>query len=226
MNKNTIIGILFLLLMVFGLFFSAEASNGFCLGDYLLNQLGLKSWQNDEEQLGLRYIFFYALAFVVIGWRGAAKYLKASQPNLVKALPWIFVALLFIVPKATEHAKNTYYSFQEGIQVVEYHADDSKCNVDTEGQKQRLSGTIVLTNHSKEELQVSVKLVDKKYFVEDLVLKNEQNQSTYVLIPKHKNFLDFEFYTDKDKTIFHNGRTTGPEIELIEQNRSFENGGV
>ncbi|MEG6616198.1 hypothetical protein V6C27_07135 [Peptococcaceae bacterium 1198_IL3148] len=205
--------------MVFGLFFSAEASNGFCLGEYLLNQLGLKSWQNNEEQLGLRYIFFYALAFVVIGWWGAAKYLKASHANLVKALPLFFVALLFIVPKATELAKDTYYSFQDGIQAVEYHADDSKCHVVTTGEKQRLSGTIVLTNHSKEELQVSVKLVDKKCFTEDLVLKNGQNQRMYLLVPKHKNSLDFEFYIGKGKTIFHNGRTMGPKIELIEQNR-------
>lgn len=217
MNRNTVIGMLFFLLMVFGLFFSAEASNGFCLGDYLLNQLGLKSWQNNEEQMGLRYIFFYALAFVIIGMWGAKKYLKDSYPNLAKNMVWIFLALLlFIVPATTEFAKNTYYSFQDGIKAVEYHAKDSKCHVDTKGEKQKISGTIVLTNHSKEELTVLVKLIDKKRFYEELVLKNAQNQSAYVLRPKHKNFLNFEFYVDKGKTIFHNGQTTGPEIELIE----------
>ncbi len=216
--KNRVIGIAFFSLMIFGLSFSSTASNGFCLGDYLLNQLGLKAWHNDQEKLGLHYTFFYALTFVVIGWRGATKYLKESHPYLIKKMLWIFLALLlFIVPAVTEYAKNTYYSFHDGIKAVEYHLKASKFKVDTEKQKQKISGTLNLTNHSQKELKVSVKLIDKEYFVEDLVLKNGQNQNIFILHPKQKNYLNFNFYIDMDKTKFESGSMTGPEIKLIEQ---------
>lgn len=102
---------------------------------------------------------------------------------------------------------------------MEYHAKESKCRIKTEGEKQKVSGTIVLKNYSKKELTVSVKLIDKELFYEELVLKNDQNQKAYVLRPKHKNTLKFEFYIDKGQTILHDGQATlsGPKIELIER---------
>lgn len=213
--KNKIIGSAFFLLMIVGLFFSATASNGFCLGDYLLNQLGLRAWHNDQEKLGFHYTFFYALLFIALGWRGTTKYLKESHPYLIKKMPWIFlVLLLFIMPAVTEYAKNTYYSFQDGIKAVEYHPRNSTCKVDKEGQKQKMSGTVNVTNHSQEELKVSVKLIDKEYFVEDLVLKDDQNQNIFILQPKQKNYLNFNFYIDMDKTKFESGSMTAPKIKL------------
>lgn len=216
--RTSYIGILFLLLMVFGLFFSTIASNGFCLGDYILNQLGLKAWQNDEEKMGLRYTFFYALFFVVIGWKGAKKYLKDSYPLLIRKLPWIFFGLLlFVVPATTEIAKNTYYSLQDGVESIEYHARSSTCHVEIEGEKQLVSGTIVLSNHSKKAMNLSVKLTDQEYFVEDFVLKDDQNQGLFELHPKEKNYLKFKFYVDGEKTKFQSGSITGPKIEIAEQ---------
>ncbi|RYD04820.1 hypothetical protein N752_12910 [Desulforamulus aquiferis] len=110
--RKSYIGILFLLLMVFGLYFSTIASNGFCLGDYILNQLGLKAFQNDEEKLGLRYTFFYALFFVIVGWKGAKKYLKDSHPILIKRLPWIFLecyCLWFRLPLSLQKTHTIHY---------------------------------------------------------------------------------------------------------------------
>lgn len=106
MSKKTITGILFFLLMVFGLYFFNTASNGFCLGAHLLNKLGLKAWEVDERKLGLHYTVFYGLGFIIIGLWGAGKYLKDSYPKLVKNMLWVFLALLlFIVPATTEAAK-------------------------------------------------------------------------------------------------------------------------
>ncbi len=216
--KNKMIGIAFFLLMIFGLFFSSIASNGFCLGDYLLNQLGLKAWYNDQDKMGLRYTFFYALTFVIIGWRGSTKYLKESYPYLIKKMVWIFLALLlFIVPAGTEYAKDMYYSFQDGIRAVEYHPRNSSCDVEPEEQKQKVSGTINVTNHSQEELKVSVKLIDKEHFAEELVLKNDQNQNIFTLPPKQKKYLRFNFSIDKNQGKIEGGRMTGPKIKLIEQ---------
>ena len=216
--RKSYIGMFFLLLMVFGLYFSTIASNGFCLGDYILNQLALKAWQNDKEKLGLRYTFFYALFFVIIGWRGATKYLKDSYPRLIRKLPWIFFGfLLFVVPATTEFAKDTYYSLQDGVESIEYDAKGSKCQVDTEEEKQLVSGTIVLSNHSKKEVNFSVKLVEREYFAEDIILKDDQNQSVFELHPKEKDYLNFEFYVDGGTTTFHSGSITGPKIEIIEQ---------
>ncbi|GAB6178799.1 hypothetical protein JCM14036_01180 [Desulfotomaculum defluvii] len=213
--KKSYIGILFLLLMIFGLFFATIASNGFCLGDYLLHKVGLKAWQNDEEKMGLRYTFFYGLLFVVIGWRGAVDCLKEDHPYLVRKMPGIFLALfIFIVPAVTEYTKNTYYSYQKGLNVVEYQAKESECNVNTEGEKQKVTGTIILTNHGKEELKVSIKLINNEFFIEDLALKDNNNQSVFVLQPEKKNCLDFNFLIDKGKGEFDSGNMTAPKIRL------------
>lgn len=215
--KKSYIGILYLVLMIFGLFFATIASNGFCLGDYLLNKVGLKAWQNEQEKMGLRYTFFYGLAFVVIGWKGATKYLKDSNPYLIKKMPWIFLALLlFVVPAVTEYAKNTYYSYQDNLKAIEYHSGESLCNVNPEGEKKKIFGTIILTNHSKEELKVSVKLINKEYFVEDIVLRDDQNQ-IFSLHPKQKNYLNFDFYINNDKTKIDGAYIREPKIELVKQ---------
>lgn len=218
-KKGSYIGIFFLFLMVFGLYFSSTASNGFCLGDYILNQVGLKAWQNNEEKLGLRYTFFYALILVIIGWKGATKYLKDSHPLLIKKLPWIFFGLLiFVVPATTELAKNTYYSFQPGVNAIEYDAKSSNCYVDLEEEGQWVAGTIVLTNHSSKEISLYVKLVDRKYFTEDVVLKDEQNEFVFKIHPKEKTFWHYKFSISEGKTKIQSGKLIGPAIELMEIN--------
>ncbi|MDO7786063.1 hypothetical protein [Desulforamulus aquiferis] len=222
--RKSYIGILFLLLMVFGLYFSTIASNGFCLGDYILNQLGLKAFQNDEEKLGLRYTFFYALFFVIVGWKGAKKYLKDSHPILIKRLPWIFFGmLLFVVPTTTEFAKNTYYSLQDGVKSIEYDSTNSRCQVDIEGEKQLVSGAIVLSNHGNKEVNLSIKLIDREDFVEDIIIRDNQNQTVFKLPPKEKSSLKYEFYIDREKTTFQSGNMNGPKIELVEQNEGGRN---
>ena len=218
--KKRMIGGLFFSLMIFGILFSFELSNGFCLGDYLLNKLGLKAWSNDEERWGLRYTFFYGLAFVIIGWRGAEKYLRDSRLiEFIKKRPFIFflALILFVVPAVLEVSKDTYYWFQDDLKAIEYHSKESICHIDTEGERKKISGTISLTNHSKEVQEVALKLVDKEYFPEDIILKDNQGQSTYRLLPGQKDNLSFNFYIDKGKTAFDGASITGPEIRFIKK---------
>lgn len=61
-NKEFGIGTISLVLFIVGVLFGISFRN-ICIGDYLLNGIGLKSWSNGDS--GIHYTVFYSLAFFI-----------------------------------------------------------------------------------------------------------------------------------------------------------------
>ncbi|RYD04821.1 hypothetical protein N752_12915 [Desulforamulus aquiferis] len=95
--------------------------------------------------------------------------------------------------------------------------------MDIEGEKQLVSGAIVLSNHGNKEVNLSIKLIDRGDFVEDIIIRDNQNQTVFKLPPKEKSSLKYEFYINREKTTFQSGNMNGPKIELVEQNEGGRN---
>ena len=85
--KKTIIRCIAVLLIVFAIVFSftirsigaISGQNGFCLGDNILNALGLKAWSNGVH--GTHYTVFYSLgmlifAFGLYSWTNKKKWVS------------------------------------------------------------------------------------------------------------------------------------------------------
>jgi hypothetical protein len=61
-NKKFGIGTIALILWVFGFFFSFSFKE-FCLGDYIINGIGLKAWSGGDT--GTHYTVYYSLVFFI-----------------------------------------------------------------------------------------------------------------------------------------------------------------
>lgn len=61
-NKELGTGCISLVLCVVGVLFGFSFKH-FCIGDYILNGVGLNSWSNND--VGIHYTIFYSLAFFI-----------------------------------------------------------------------------------------------------------------------------------------------------------------
>lgn len=94
MKKNTL-GIFFIVLMIFGVFFGISFPNGFNLGDRILDSIGLKVWSNGTT--GLHYSGIYSLILIIIAWTGANYIFSKKYPKVTKIISFLLL-LLFLVP--------------------------------------------------------------------------------------------------------------------------------
>ncbi|MEC0240336.1 hypothetical protein P4H66_10790 [Paenibacillus dokdonensis] len=85
--------------ILFGYMISVSITPEICLGDRILESLGLRAWQSHTEaNSGLHYTIFYGLSMIVLGWVMARITLKHRQPKLYKSIPVIILSLLFMGP--------------------------------------------------------------------------------------------------------------------------------
>lgn len=63
MNKKIGVGTLSFILLIVGLVWGFTWNHSFCLGDFVLNAIGLKSWSNGNS--GTHYAVLYSLFFLV-----------------------------------------------------------------------------------------------------------------------------------------------------------------
>lgn len=70
-NKELRIGSISLILCILGILFSISYKS-FCIGDYILNGVGLSSWSNSGT--GIHYTIFYSLAFFIPSFVIGLKY--------------------------------------------------------------------------------------------------------------------------------------------------------
>lgn len=71
LQKSIGLGSISILLFILGILFIVTFNNGVCIGDNILNSVGLKSWSNVTQ--GTHYTIFYSLIFfipsVIIGYK-------------------------------------------------------------------------------------------------------------------------------------------------------------
>lgn len=103
-GKNTALrsisyAILSFAFILFGYMISVSITPELCLGDRILESLGLRAWQSQTEaNSGLHYTIFYGLSMMVLGWALARIVLKHRQPKLYKSIPVVILTLLFMGP--------------------------------------------------------------------------------------------------------------------------------
>ncbi|QSZ27591.1 hypothetical protein ACETAC_01355 [Aceticella autotrophica] len=52
------------MLVLIGIIWGFSTSNGFCIGDTVLNTIGLKTWSNGSN--GVHFTVFYSLIFIIL----------------------------------------------------------------------------------------------------------------------------------------------------------------
>ena len=95
-KKKIGIGTLSLLLSLIGIAW-AVTFNGFCLGDNILNFIGMKSWSNGNS--GTHYTVFYSLIFfvpsVILGYKYAESFGAKAGRTLSIIIGAIAISSLF-----------------------------------------------------------------------------------------------------------------------------------
>ena len=88
------IGTISLPLALFGLVWSLEI-RGFCLGDIVLNFIGLRAWTNVDS--GIHLTVFYSLLFFIPALIVGYKYKESFGSKVGRVMSFIFIGLLFIL---------------------------------------------------------------------------------------------------------------------------------
>jgi len=93
--KRNILGIFFIVVMIFGFFFGVSFPNGFNLGDRILTAMGLKLWSNGIT--GFHYSGIYSLILIIIAWTGVNQTFGKRYPKVTKIF-WLLFLLMFLSP--------------------------------------------------------------------------------------------------------------------------------
>jgi len=75
--------------------FSIRSLGNFCLGDTVLNTLGLKAWSNGNPRT--HYTIFYAALFLIPAIFIASKYPNHLLAKTGKILSIVFVCLILVI---------------------------------------------------------------------------------------------------------------------------------
>lgn len=82
-------------LILFGYLFSVNMTREFCLGDQIIESMGLAAW---SSQTGLHVSVFYGVGFMIWGWLLARWTMKPYHPQLFKSIPYVILFLLLAGP--------------------------------------------------------------------------------------------------------------------------------
>lgn len=93
-KKSIKIGLISIALVAFGVIW-AFSFKGFCLGDTILNSIGLKSWSNGT--VGTHYSVFYSLIFFASAFFVSAKYPDCYFSKLGKTVSLVLSIILMIL---------------------------------------------------------------------------------------------------------------------------------
>lgn len=92
-KKKIGIGTITLLLCFCGLLFCFTFKNGMCIGDTIINSIGLNAWSNNGT--GTHYVIFYSLIFFIISIVLGLRFKDDFGANIGKRVS-IFLCLIFI----------------------------------------------------------------------------------------------------------------------------------
>lgn len=93
--KKTIgIGSTSILIFIAGIIFSFSFPNKICLGDSILEYLGLKSWSNGST--GIHYTIFYSLIFFICSFIVGHKFKDNVGAYLGKSLSLIILGIILL----------------------------------------------------------------------------------------------------------------------------------
>ncbi|MBO8168181.1 MAG: hypothetical protein H0Z35_03225 [Thermoanaerobacteraceae bacterium] len=84
-----------LLIFILAMVFSFSFGTNFCLGDSILNLLGLKAWSNGDS--GFHYTILYSIVFLMLGWLLGIKFPNNLGSTLGRKLSIFFAILLTII---------------------------------------------------------------------------------------------------------------------------------
>jgi len=93
-KRNIGIGTISLPLALIGLVWSFEI-HGFCLGDIVLNSVGLRAWTNVDT--GLHLTVFYSLIFFIPALLVSYRYKENFGSKTGRIVSIIFIGLLLII---------------------------------------------------------------------------------------------------------------------------------
>jgi hypothetical protein len=206
-NNKKIIGILFLLLIIFALLFSFEPPNSVALGDNILKNIGLKAWSNGTQ--GYHYTVIYSFVLFIIGYKGATHFLKDIYPRFTKKLLVAFVILAILFPSIYSTINKTIKTFSNGINAIGYNRGKSNCNFKTDSHGDVvLSANLEFINYSNKEVKFYIKLVPHKPFLDNVISKepitatnfNSNSPKEFTVYPKSTQNFQVSF-----KTVLKNG---------------------
>lgn len=100
MKKKLGMGSMSLLLFALGVIWSANINRQFCLGDSILNAIGLPAWSNGNS--GSHYTIIYALIFlipsIIVGYKFPNDLFAKTGKVASMILGWISIlCLIFMV---------------------------------------------------------------------------------------------------------------------------------
>jgi hypothetical protein len=210
-SKNKIIGILFLILIIFSLIFSLDQPNSVALGDTILRNIGLKAWSNKTQ--GYHYTVIYSFVLFIIGYKGAIHFLKDIYPRVTKKLSAVLIIFVILFPSIYSTVNKTIETFSNGINAVDYNRKESNCTFKTDSNGNVvLSANLEFINYSNKDVKFYIKLVPNKFILDKIVSKepitatnfNANSPKEFILYPKSIQNFQVSFKT-AFKNTFKNG---------------------
>lgn len=97
MNKKMVMGFISYGLIFIALIMAISFKNKVCIGDSILNMMGIKAWSHGT--MGIHCTVIYAFIVVILAWIASAKLLGEKYEKLVRSIPAVILLLLLIVPR-------------------------------------------------------------------------------------------------------------------------------
>jgi len=95
-NKKIGVGTLSLLLSIIGIIWPVTFKGGFCIGDNVLNLVGMSAWSNGDSGMRTHYTVFYSLLFFVLAIILSYKYADSFGAKIGRVLSMIIVAIFIL----------------------------------------------------------------------------------------------------------------------------------
>jgi hypothetical protein len=218
--KRRLFGYGFVLLMVFGIAFASQDKNGFSFGDRILQRIGLEAWSNPEQNMGFHYTVLYSLVFIIGGWWGAVRLLKEIHPKIDRRMVVLFfITLFFLAHPINTVVKQMYYSWQSGIDAIEYYPKESRCTVSRmdENGPATLDCQFTFENHQSYPQRFRIKWKGEEIFQGAITLTFNERPYIVEIPAEHKVSVSLHTEVEDGQILIHSGEFVGPELILAKE---------
>jgi len=142
--------LIFIFTILFALIFLTNTHLHYSLGDLIFESIGIAPWTK-ENQNGFHLAVIIGLIFLIPGIIGTVRYYSPRYPKIRSRIFIFCIAFVFLYPLATEKALFLFMRNAEGMKSFDILNEDSRCNIQTEGNEVKANCSITIFNYGNED---------------------------------------------------------------------------
>lgn len=195
----------------------STTQTGFSFGRELFLNLGLPIWTN--VRTGFNYVSIISLIILVLGIRLAKTEVPRSRIGI------LILFLIVLSPMLISIIEPVYFKMHKELAAVQYDSKRTHFNIRSSEDNKHIivQGTVVLTNHGKNPVKLSMKIpadsnIERDWFWQDIILFRgdiSEEPGVFTLLPGETQTIP-TFSTIPSKNVYSlHGSIDGPNLILF-----------